>query len=53
MHTHRPRFDYTYTAHILVYTHTHADTAHARIYAVITFHKTEARTYWPVDRVYV
>ena len=43
MHTHRPRYNYAYTAHILTYTYTCTHIAHALIQAIHTFGKTHTR----------
>ena len=43
MHTHRDRFNDTYTAHILAYSYTCTHIAHALIQAIHTFRKTHTR----------
>ena len=45
MHTHRDRFNYTCTAHILAYTYTCTHIAHALILAIHSFRKTHTRAH--------
>ena len=48
MRTDRPSFNYTYTEHILAYTHTHTHAqhiAHALFQAIHTFYKTHTHSY--------
>ena len=45
MHTDRPRFDYTYTAHIFVYTHIYMHTHSTRMHSGHAHFPQNSRTY--------